>query len=424
MHPVSKSQSRLGAAIARWGVDPLVFGLASLIAAAILVAIVAIPQHLSTRARLEGLRAHVGEVGHIAASVVDGDLHRQLLDPANYSQELYDRALAPLVKFHSADPDIFYVYTMADRGGVPYFVLDTATSPKLRTKHELRPSQYMEKFELEEDDDGQWLRDLAAGKEYITSDFEEDDYGTFLTAHVPIYDSEGRYSGFVGVDFDMGYYLAGEARFRSIEIASLAAALLLAMLIGYFVARYHATMRRRIKELHEISIQDSLTGFYNRRGAMEIIKKALERHVGKSAVMLVDIDNLSTINDTHGHVAGDAVIARTAEAVRRSLRPGDQCSRFGDEFMIYAPDCDEAGAKAIAERILSILSGEGMPLMGIPLSVSIGVTTCDGDGGDFARMHREAEAALRRVRGEGRNRIGIAPRSAECHPLGSAGDAA
>ncbi|WP_141700593.1 hypothetical protein [Methyloceanibacter superfactus] len=62
--------------------------------------------------------------------------------------------------------------------------------------------------------------------------------------------------------------------------------------------------------------------------------------------------------------------------------------------------------------------------MGIPLSVSIGVTTCDGDGGDFARMHREAEAALRRVRGEGRNRIGIAPRSAECHPLGSAGDAA
>ena len=422
MHPVRKSRSQRSASGYPWRVDPLVFGLASLISAVILVAIVAIPQYLSTRARLEGLRAHVGEVGRIAASVVDGDLHRKLLDPANYTDELYARALAPLVKFHSSDPDIFYVYTMVDRGGVPYFVLDTATSPKLRTKHALRPSEYMEKFELDEDDDGQWLRDLASGKEYITPDFEEDDYGTFLTAHVPIYDSQGRHSGFVGVDFDMGYYLAGEARFRAIAIASLAGALILAVVVGYFVARYHATMRRRIKELHDISIQDSLTGFYNRRGAMEIIKKALESHVGKSVVMLVDIDNLTAINDTRGHVAGDAVIARTSEAIGRSLRPGDQCSRFGDEFMIYAPDCDEAGAKKIAENILSILSKEGMSLMGAPPSVSIGITACVGDAGDFARMHREADAALRRVRGEGRNRIGIAPRSEECQPLAPADD--
>jgi len=347
-----------------------------------------------------------------------------LLDPANYTDALYARALAPLVKLHSSDPDIFYVYTMVDRGGVPYFVLDTATSPKLRTKHELRPSAYMEKFELEEDDDGQWLRDLAAGKNYISSEFEEDDYGTFLTAHVPIYDSQKRYSGFVGVDFDMGYYLAGEARFRTIAIASLASALLLAVVIGYFVARYHATMRRRIKELHDISIRDSLTGFYNRRGVMEIIKKALENHVGKSVVMLVDIDNLTAINDTRGHVAGDAVIARTSEAIRRSLRPGDQCGRLGDEFMIYAADCDEAGAEKIAEKMFSILSEEGMSLMGPPFSVSVGITACDRDGGNFARMHREANAALRLARAEGRNRISIAPRSEDCQPLAPDGDAA
>ncbi|HUU66033.1 MAG TPA: hypothetical protein VMW57_01965 [Methyloceanibacter sp.] len=261
-----KDQSQRSASGQR--VDPLVFGLATLISAVILISIVAIPQYLSTRARLEELRKHVGEVGRIAAIAVDGDLHRKLLDPSNYTDALYEQALAPLVKFHFADPDIFYVYTMVDRRGVPYFVLDTATSPKLRTKHELRPSAYMEKFELEDDDDGQWLRDLAAGKEYISPDFEEDDYGTFLTAHVPIYDSHGRNSGFVGVDFDMGYSLAGEARFRAIAIASLAGALLLALLIGYFVARYHASMRRRIKQLHDISIQDSLTGFYNRRAAM------------------------------------------------------------------------------------------------------------------------------------------------------------
>ena len=116
--------------------NPIVFVIASLAAAAILVSIVAIPQWLSKQARWEVLRSHVGEIGQLAASVVDGDLHRQLLDPANYSDELYARALKPLVRFHSANPNIFYVYTMVDRGGIPYFVLDTAASPDLRTNHQ------------------------------------------------------------------------------------------------------------------------------------------------------------------------------------------------------------------------------------------------------------------------------------------------
>jgi len=417
MRPVQKGQSPLGASGARRRVDPLVFGLASLIAAVVLVAIVAIPQYMSTRARLDGLRAHVGEIGRIAASAVDGDLHRQLLDPANYSDALYARALAPLVKFHSADPDIFYVYTMVNRDGVPYFVLDTAASSKLRTKHELRASDYMERFELEEDDDGAWLKELATGKEYISSEFEEDDYGTFLTAHVPIYDSQGRYSGFVGVDFDTGYYLAREARFRNIAIASLGAALLLALVIGYFVARYHATIQGRMRELHESSIRDSLTGFYNRRGVMEVIKKALEAHVGKSAVLLADIDNLTMINDMRGHVTGDAVIARTSEAIRESLREGDQCGRLGDEFMVYLPDCDAEGARKVAQNIFTALSEEGMSLARAPFSVSIGITACDGNAGDFARMHREADEALRQARAEGRNRTGIAPPTPAFQPL-------
>ena len=124
------------------------FIVASLVAAVILVAIVAVPQWLSRQARWEELRVQVGQTGRYAASVVDGDLHRQLLDPANYSDELYARALKPLVRFHSANPDIFYVYTMVDRGGVAYFVLHTAKSPDLRTNHKLEASNYMERFDL------------------------------------------------------------------------------------------------------------------------------------------------------------------------------------------------------------------------------------------------------------------------------------
>ena len=131
------------------------------------------------------------------------------------------------------------------------------------------------------------------------------------------------------------------------------------------------------------------------------------RHAGTNATLLVDIDNLKMINDLHGHVTGDAVIARTAETIRESIRDGDECARVGgDEFMIFAPDCDTDGAEEIAQRILARLSKQAMPLAGARFSVSIGIAVHDGASSDFARMYRDADAALYQV-GEGKSRIGV-----------------
>ena len=388
--------------------NPLVFILASLAAAVVLVSIVAIPQYLSKQARWDALRSHVGEIAQLAASVVDGDLHRQLLDPKNYSKELYARALAPLVRFHSANPNIFYLYTMVDRDGVAYFVLDTAASPDLKTDHKLEASGYMERFDVRQEYTDDWLQQLASGKTYVDPTFEQDDYGTFLSGHAPIYDSQGRYSGFVGVDFDLQYFFALEARFRAIAIGSLVVALILALAIGLLTERYHSAMRHRMHALYESSIRDSLTGLLNRRGAIEVINKSLAEHTGNSAALLIDIDNLKMINDLRGHVAGDAVIARTAEVVCQSIREGDECARFGgDEFIVFAPDCDLAGAKEIAEQILRKLAKHDMPLAGIRFSLSIGIAVHEGADADFARMYREADEALQRARSEGKGRIGL-----------------
>ena len=387
----------------------LAFIVASLAAALVLVSMVAIPQWLSKQARWEALRTHVGEIGQVAASVVDGDLHRKLLDPANYSDELYARALLPLVRFHSADPNIFYLYTMVDRGGVPYFVLDTAASADLRTDNKLRASAYMERFDIREEykNDG-WLDQIAAGKTYVNPTFEQDDYGDFLTATAPIYDREGHYSGFVGVDFDLQYYFAQEARFRVIAIDSLIAALILALVIGYLVALYYSAMHGRMQQLYDSSIRDSLTGLLNRRGAIAVIEKSLARHPASNAMLLVDVDNLKLINDLRGHATGDAVIALTAEAVRESIRAGDQCARFGgDEFLIFAPGCDVDEATEIANHIMGRLSGQSMPLAGARFSVSIGIAVHDGAHADFARMYRDADAALYKGREDGKRRIGV-----------------
>ena len=385
--------------------DPRIFVVASLAAAALLGSIVAVPQWLSKQARWDALRQNVGEIAQLAASVVDGDLHRKLADPANYSEDLYKRALQPLVRFHSANPEIYYLYTMVERDGRTYFVLDTAASPDLRTKHELRASDYMEPFEIRQEYDDRWTKDIAAGTTYVTPSFQQDEYGSFLTGHAPIYDSQGRYSGFVGVDFDVACYLNREARFRSIAIATLGVALLLALGIGYVVAIYHSAIARRMHELYESSIRDSLTGMYNRRGAMHVIKRELERHRGSSAMLVIDIDNLKMINDLRGHSTGDAVVARTAEAIRKSVRPGHECARLGDEFLVYAPDSDGDGAMQIANTILRRLAKQGMPLAGAPFSVSIGIAVHEEGAADYARMHREADSALYQARAEGRNRI-------------------
>jgi len=385
---------------------PKVFLAATGIAALVMVTIVAVPQWLAQQARLEVLRMHVGEIAQLAASVVDGDLHRELLDPRNYSAERYQSLLQPLVRFHSAVPDAFYVYTMAERDGATYFVLDTAASPDLRSKRALRASAYMERFELRAEYASDWLEQLASGNTWVTPTFQIDDYGYFLTGHAPIYDSDGRYSGFVGVDFDLGYYMDQDQRFRMIGIGSLLAVLGTSLLTGFLVARYHFDLHYQMERHYHSSIRDELTGLLNRRGALEAVTRALPQHRASNAALLIDIDGLKSINDTMGHAAGDAVISRLATTIRESVRNDDIAARIGgDEFLIVAPDCNAEVAKLIARNIIERYAAPdtGLP----PCSVSIGISIETGATPDFDGMYRRADEALYRAKSQGKNRSAV-----------------
>ena len=130
--------------------------------------------------------------------------------------------------------------------------------------------------------------------------------------------------------------------------------------------------------------------------------------VGSNATLLIDVDDLKKINDLRGHVAGDVVIACTAEVIRQSIREGDTCARIGgDEFIVFAPDCDLKGANEIARKIVAKLSKQEMLLAGVRISVSIGIAADQGTDTDFARMYREADEALYQARKEGKSRIGL-----------------
>jgi len=386
-----------------------VFWLVTLAALAVLVVVVAIPQWLSKEARLQVVRTHVAEIAQIAASVVDGDLHRQLLDPANYTPELYERTVAPLVRFHSADPAIFYVYTMVERDGKSFFVVDTAASNKLKTARKLRPSAYMEPFEpLGIEPDPDWLQRIAAGQTYVYPSFQRDVYGTFLSGHTPIYDSRGRYSGFVGVDFDIQYYLAMESSFSAIYYGTLAAALLLALLIGYLTARYHYDVQDRIQEQYRISMHDELTQLLNRRGALQLARKALASQASSYAAILVDIDDLKGINDRYGHAAGDQFIVKVADTIRASVREKDISARMGgDEFLIFATGCDLDVATQIAQRILGRVYDDDARSGRSHFGVSIGICVATGPDVSFETLYRQADEALYKAKTAGRNRFVI-----------------
>lgn len=387
-----------------------VFFLCAALIGAVMLSLVAVPQSLSRHGRLEVLRDHVGEVARLAASQVDGDLHRRLL-AGGADEALRMKALEPLLRLHSAWPEAFYVYTMGTREGRPFFVLDTAQVADFARQRQLRASAYLEPFELRSEYASNWLAELEAGRTYVNPGFQHDDYGYFMTGHAPILDSAGKPAGFVGVDFDLEYYLAEERRFRRIEFASVVGALALSLLLAYVCARYHYVQQAQLQQHYTFSIQDSLTGLPNRRGALAAIEEGWSGRGARShAALLVDIDHFKTINDTHGHAAGDAVIQTLGSALRACLRPGDVAARLGgDEFLIFARDCDLVSAEALAQRLLEAVR---MTANGpIPFAVSVGVSAASAAAASFDVLYRRADIALYRAKAEGKNRYAVCEES-------------
>jgi diguanylate cyclase (GGDEF)-like protein len=383
-----------------------IFGVAMLLAASVLLSIVVIPQWLSRQARWEVLRSHVGQVARLAASTIDGDLHRQLLDKAGYSDAVYQQALAPLVRFHSASPGLYYVYTMVARDNEAYFVLDTAQSAQLKTSRKLQASGYMEHFDLKPEYASDWLQQIAAGKTWVTPDFQRDDYGYFLSGHAPIYDSQGRYSGFVGVDFDTDYFQAQEQRFKWIGLGSVLAALLISVLLAYLAARYHYQWQHRLALHYHSSMRDELTQLLNRRGAYEAVGVLRSVHSTSHAVLLIDIDNFKNINDSYGHVVGDAVLISVAKVVRAGVRDRDVVARLGgDEFLVFAPACDEAAARQIVARILESAAAQADTPYAYTLSVGICIES--NTVTEFDVMYRRADEAMYRAKAAGKNRYEV-----------------
>ncbi len=189
----------------------------------------------------------------------------------------------------------------------------------------------------------------------------------------------------------------------------------------YFAAFFHAYARQSIwffmrmrdsnRKLHELATRDTLTGVLNARAYYEICDgmiRVAQRNHAPYAVLFVDLDHFKSVNDTWGHAAGDIVLKSVADCLTRKLRASDALGRIGgEEFCIFLPNTDMAGAKHLAEGIRAAIE-RLMPSIGdrqLKVTASIGVARNQHSEQTMKEIQQQADQAMYRAKAGGRNRV-------------------
>lgn len=173
-----------------------------------------------------------------------------------------------------------------------------------------------------------------------------------------------------------------------------------------------------LRELSDLADTDGLTGCLNHRAFHERLAVEIERavrHQRALSLLIVDIDDFKSVNDTYGHAAGDQALVAVTCALRNELRTVDVVGRVGgDEFGVILADTTTDGAETHARRISRALAGLRKPTV----ALSIGIAGLDTAEPTPAQLLRDADRALYYVKGTGRD--GIAATSSTGAPMRAA----
>jgi len=164
------------------------------------------------------------------------------------------------------------------------------------------------------------------------------------------------------------------------------------------------------KKLFESALRDGLTSTFNRRYFIDRLHAEVRfahRHEKSLAMVFVDIDHFKSINDKHGHPAGDEVLAGVARVMMSTIRTEDVLARYGgEEFAVICREIEADGAQALGERLRAAVEGQRFEYAGkvIPVTVSVGIVVGRKieDPNAFVAA---ADAAMYDAKRTGRNRV-------------------
>jgi len=179
------------------------------------------------------------------------------------------------------------------------------------------------------------------------------------------------------------------------------------------LAAARADLHLRYQAALADALRDALTGLGNHRAFQEELDRQVEsalRYETQLSLILLDFDDFKSVNDKHGHAAGDRALARFGGVVNGAIRRADRAFRVGgDEFAILLPHTDADGARVVARRLLAaslqpIVVGEGVSE---PLSFSAGISGVPELASGRAQLLSQADAALYAAKRGGRTDVAV-----------------
>jgi two-component system cell cycle response regulator len=177
--------------------------------------------------------------------------------------------------------------------------------------------------------------------------------------------------------------------------------------------RYSEQLRDNVQKSVEMAITDALTGLFNRRYMENHLTTLVDQAAARGkpiAVMVLDIDYFKSINDNHGHDAGDDVLREFSLRIRKCIRNIDLACRYGgEEFVLVMPETDKAVATMVAERLRRRIAAEPFSIANgtksLEVTISIGIAAAAGANDSAAAILKRADQALYRAKRDGRNRV-------------------
>ncbi len=176
------------------------------------------------------------------------------------------------------------------------------------------------------------------------------------------------------------------------------------LIVALLVARQRVLLERERITSHT----DFLTGALNRRALYEIASAEIQRakrHDRPFTIVYFDVDEYKTINDGFGHAVGDELLRHTVAIARQHLRETDSVARLGgDEFAFMLPETDTDAAQAVVDKIRRLIQAD-MDAQSWPVTLSIGVLTCEQAPDSVEAMLRVADQLMYQVKLQGKNAI-------------------